>query len=413
VAEPLAPLIAGHYGCGRLRRIKKWGSAITIKEGALSESDTAVLEPEALEDLVATLAARGYRVLGPTVRDGAITYDDLASAADLPIGWTDVQEPGSYRLARREDAARFGYAVGPHSWKQYLLPSRLRLWRARRDGEGFEVEAGDDGEQAPMALIGVRGCELSAIAIQDRVLTGGSYVDADYARRREGTFIVAVDCFEPADTCFCTSMGTGPAASGAYDLVLSEILDGGHRFLARAGSERGAELLAELPRRTAQPADADAARAGVEAAAARMVRTVEAGDLRDLLARNLENPRWEEVSERCLTCGNCTMVCPTCFCTNVEEVSDLAGTEVERVRLWETCFAVGHSFLHGGSVRRSARSRYRQWLTHKFGTWHDQFDSSGCVGCGRCITWCPVGIDVTEELAVIRATDGATEKASA
>jgi ferredoxin len=202
-------------------------------------------------------------------------------------------------------------------------------------------------------------------------------------------------------------MGGGPGIAGGHDLALSEILDGEHRFLARAGSERGADLLRALPRRPAASVDVAAAEAAVDAAAGRMTRTVEAGDLRDLLARNLEHPRWEQVAQRCLTCGNCTMVCPTCFCTNVEDVSDLTATEVERVRIWESCFAVDHSFLHGGSVRPSGRSRYRQWLTHKFGTWHDQFDSSGCVGCGRCITWCPVGIDVTEELAAIRESDGA------
>jgi ferredoxin len=372
----------------------------------VTETGTAVLAPDALDLLVGTLHERGYRVLGPKVRDGAITYDDLAAASELPIGWGDVQEPGAYRLRERGDQARFGYAVGPHSWKQFLLPARLRLWRARRDGDGFEPEAAGE-DQTPLALVGVRGCELAAIAVQDRVLTGGSYVDSDYARRREHAFIVAVDCFEPAATCFCTSMGTGPGVEGAYDIALNEILEGEHRFLARAGTPRGAELLAELPTRAAVSADAEAASAAVAAAAERMQRSVQTGDLRDLLARNLENPRWDEVAERCLTCGNCTMVCPTCFCTSVEEVSDLAGTEVERVRLWESCFVVDHSFLHGGSVRRSGRSRYRQWLTHKFGTWHDQFDSSGCVGCGRCITWCPVGIDVTEELAAIRSSDGA------
>jgi sulfhydrogenase subunit beta (sulfur reductase) len=374
------------------------------------EPGRVVLDPGVLEDLLSALRQRGYRVLGPKLRDGAIVYDDLGSAAELPIGWTDEQEPGSYRVRERGDAARFGYAVGPHSWKQYLLPARLRLWRARRDAEdGFEVlEEDDAGDSQPLALIGVRGCELSAIAVQDRVLLGGRYVDPDYAQRREHAFIVAVDCFEPAGTCFCVSMGTGPRVEGAYDLALSEILEGEHRFVARAGSPRGEELLAELPRRDAHAGDVAAADAAIDGAAARMGRTVEAGDLRDLLARNLEHPRWDEVAKRCLTCGNCTMVCPTCFCTSGEEVSDLRSTEVERLRLWESCFAVDHSFLHGGSVRRSGRSRYRQWLTHKFGTWNDQFDSSGCVGCGRCITWCPVGIDVTEELAAIRATDGAS-----
>ena len=371
----------------------------------MTELETAVLEPDALEVMVSALRSRGYRVLGPKLRDGAITYDDLDSAAQLPIGWSDVQAPGHYRVERRADDARFGYAVGPHSWKQFLLPARLRIWRSHRNGDGFEIDP-PEAAPAPLALVGVRGCELSAIAIQDRVLIGGEYQEADYAVRRDGAFVVAVDCFEPADTCFCVSMGGGPRIRGDYDLALSEILDGEHRFLVRAGSERGAELLGELPQRPAVEADLAAADAAVEGAAERMTRTVATGDLRDLLARNLEHPRWDAVAERCLTCGNCTMVCPTCFCTSIEDVSDLAGTETERVRLWETCFSVEHSYLHGGSVRRSGRSRYRQWLTHKFGTWHDQFDSSGCVGCGRCIAWCPVGIDVTEELAAIRETDG-------
>jgi len=375
----------------------------------LTDADTAVLEPGALEALVSALHARGYRVLGPRLRDGAIVYDDLERADQLPVGWTDAQAPGRYRVERREDEARFGYAVGPHSWKQFLLPARVRIWRSRRDGEGFEIEA-DETDRPPLALVGVRGCELSAIAIQDRVLLGGEYVEADYAARRDGAFIVAVDCFEPADTCFCTSMGGGPQIRGVCDLVLSEILDGEHRFLVRAGSERGAEVLRGLPQRSPVAADLAASQAAVDGAAVRMTRSVQSGDLRDLLARNLEHPRWEEVAERCLTCGNCTMVCPTCFCTSVEDVSDLAGNEAERVRLWESCFSVDHSFLHGGALRRSGRSRYRQWLTHKFGTWHDQFDSSGCVGCGRCIAWCPVGIDVTEELAAIRETDGARQK---
>ncbi len=378
----------------------------------LPEPDRAVLEPDAIEDLVVALRRRGFRVLGPSVRDGAIVYDDLESAAALPIGWTDDQAPGRYRLERREDEARFGYAVGPHSWKQFLLPARLRIWRSHRDGESFTIEP-ETHERPPLALVGVRGCELAAIAIQDRVLLGGEYAEADYSLRRDGAFIVAVDCFEPADTCFCTSMGGGPQVRGECDLVLSEILDGEHRFLARAVSARGSELLRELPSRDAVADDLAAAQAAVDRAAAGMTRSVASGDLRDLLARNLEHPRWEEVAERCLTCGNCTMVCPTCFCTSIEDVSDLAGGEAERVRVWETCFSVEHSFLHGGSVRRSGRSRYRQWLTHKFGTWHDQFDSSGCVGCGRCIAWCPVGIDVTEELAAIRETDGAVTGAVA
>ena len=243
------------------------------------------------------------------------------------------------------------------------------------------------------------------MAIQDRVFIGGTYVDGDYAGRRKDAFVVAVNCFEPAATCFCTSMGTGPKAESGYDLALTEILDGEHRFLAEAGSERGAEILDELPRRPASETDATAAESSVAGAVAKMGRHVDVHDIRDLLAATLEHPRWDDVAERCLTCGNCTLVCPTCFCSSAEDVTDLAGVESDRFRSWDTCFSVMHSHIHGGEIRPSGRSRYRQWLTHKFGTWHDQFGSSGCVGCGRCIAWCPVGIDVTEELSALRTQE--------
>jgi len=368
-------------------------------------TETAVVEPAALELLIRGLRDRGFRVLGPKVREGAIVYDELRSADELPVGWTDEQSPGHYRLERRADEARFGYAVGPHSWKQFLLPPRLRLWRARRREEGFEIQE-EPLDETPLAFFGVRACELQGIAIQDRVLLEGQFVDRDYAARREDTFIVAVNCFEPAGTCFCVSMGSGPKAETGYDLALTELLEGTHRFLVEAGTERGSRLLAELPRQPAEQPDFDAAARAVAGAAEKMGRELDTTDLRDLLARNLEHERWDDVASRCLTCGNCTMVCPTCFCTSVEDVSDLAGEEAAQVRLWDSCYSVDHSYIHGGSIRPSARSRYRQWLTHKFGTWHDQFGTSGCIGCGRCISWCPVGIDVTEELTAIRATDG-------
>ena len=365
-----------------------------------------VVQPEALDTLIGALRQRGYTVVGPTVRDGAIVYEELEGGDELPVAWTDRQEAGTYRLERRDDEARFGFAVGPHSWKRFLFPPRVRLWQARRDGDRDLAVAEEPADDRRLAFVGVRACDLHAIAIQDRVFLGGRFVDRDYAARREGAFVVAVNCFEPGGTCFCVSMGTGPRAESGFDIALTEILDGEHRLLAETGSELGAEVLAELPTRPAVGRDLDAAEEAVAGAAARMGRTMEAGDLRDLLADNLEHPRWDDVADRCLTCGNCVLVCPTCFCSTVEDHTDLAGEQAERWRTWDTCFSVDHSYIHGGSVRPDNRSRYRPWMTHKLGTWHDQFGTSGCVGCGRCITWCPVGIDITEEVAAIRATHG-------
>jgi ferredoxin len=344
-------------------------------------------------------------VIGPRLRSGAIQYGELTGAGDLPAGWTDVQEAATYRVGRRDDGAVFGHNVGPNSWKDVLFPATLTLWKARRGPDG-DIEVEPPPPPPRYAFIGVRSCDLHAIAIQDRILVGDRHVDDDYDARRRDALIVAVNCAQAGGTCFCVSMGTGPRAQSGFDLALTELLDGGeHRFLVEVGSDRGAALLAELPHRDAGAEDERRADEVAERTAAQMGRSLDTDDIKDLLYANAEHPRWDDVSQRCLTCGNCTLVCPTCFCTTVEDVTDLAGAEAERTRRWDSCFTLDHSYVHGGSVHGSSRSRYRQWMTHKLASWIDQFGSSGCVGCGRCITWCPVAIDITEEAAAIRGAD--------
>jgi sulfhydrogenase subunit beta (sulfur reductase) len=321
---------------------------------------------------------------------------------DLPAGWTDEQDGGRYSLVRRSDQALFGYAVGPQSWKKFLYPSIQQLWRARREAGAVTMTPEPDSTER-FAFIGVRACELHAIAIQDKVFMNGAMSDTHYRARRDNAFLVAVNCGTAGGTCFCVSMNTGPKADGGFDLALTELIEESkHLFVVEAGSDKGREVLAALPQHVAKKEEVAAAEAVVAKTAASMGRTMRAGDLHDLLLGNLDHPRWDDVAARCMSCANCTMVCPTCFCMTVEDSSDLAGVETSRSRRWDSCFTMDHSYVHGGSVRASAKSRYRQWLTHKLATWIDQFGSSGCVGCGRCITWCPVGIDITEEVAAIR-----------
>lgn len=356
--------------------------------------------------LIEVLARRGYRCIGPTVRDAAIVYEEIRSERDLPIGWTEDQDGGTYRLRRRDDEARFGFTVGPQSWKRYLFPPSTLLFKAKRTPDGFTT--GSPGEPVPrFAFIGVRACDLNAIAIQDRTFLNGPHVDPTYKARREAALIVALNCGQAARTCFCVSMQTGPMATGGYDLALTEILeDGRHEFLVEVGSERGREIVSETQAREAAAADTAAGRRMVDRAIAQQGRSMDTAGLKELLYRNMEHPRWTDVARRCLSCANCTLVCPTCFCSTVEDVTDLTGDHTERWRRWDSCFTAGHSYIHGGSVRPTTESRYRQWMTHKLATWIDQFGTSGCVGCGRCITWCPVGIDITAEVRAIRETDG-------
>jgi len=376
--------------------------------------DARILTTEGLQALIDTLHSRNYRVLGPVVRDGAIGFGPVRAVAELPSGWGDEQDAGHYRLRRRDDALLFGYAASVQSAKPLFFPAQELLWRMRADADGVRpAPATDAGETGPVAVLGVRSCDLAAIGIQDVVLSGRQYGDAAYALRRADTFVVAVTCSHPGGTCFCASMGTGPrpgtgpGPAAAYDLAMTELLDdGGHRFVVEVASERGGDVLADVARTTgvpaADPADLAAAEGVAERAAERMGRHLDTDGLKELLYASAESPVWDDVATRCLACTNCTQVCPTCFCTDVRDVTDLTGALVERERVWDSCFNAEYSYIHGGSVRASTRARYRQWLTHKLGSWQDQFEMSGCVGCGRCITWCPAAIDLTAEVAALR-----------
>jgi ferredoxin len=382
-------------------------------EARMDDIRGMVLLLPGLQLLIDLLRERGWTVVGPTVRDGVLLHTEISSVSQLPRGVGDVQDGGSYRLRERGDDALFGYGVGPQGWKSLLFPSRELLWSGRRVGAEMNIEQADV-EPPSLALLGVRSCDLHALGIHDTILARRGAPDTAYVSRRASTFIIAVTCSDPSGTCFCVSMGTGPVPDKGSDLALTELIDqDGHRFLVAPGSERGEKILDELTTRAAGDevlnavrADRDAAREVGAAAAQRMGRSLDTNGIRDLLYANAESPQWEDVASRCLACTNCTLVCPTCFCTSVEDVSDLSGTESERWRVWDSCFTNDFSYLHGGSVRSSVSSRYRQWATHKLASWVDQFGTSGCVGCGRCITWCPAAIDITAEVGAIRSGEG-------
>ncbi|MDP3894208.1 4Fe-4S dicluster domain-containing protein [Nocardioides sp.] len=373
--------------------------------------DIRLMDVAGLQALIDALGRRGYTVLGPTVRNGAIANAPVRAVADLPVGWGDDQDAAHYRLRRREDDAVFGFASGAQSAKPVFFPTEEVLWRGRRTPDGFDAEAADPADEGPYALLGVRSCDLHAVGIHDTVLRDRGVPDGAYVARREGAFVVAVTCGDPGGTCFCASMDTGPrprAGHGApFDLALTELLDDSrHHFLVEIGSDRGTEIADEIGASPAGAADIGDADRVAEQAAGRMGRTLDTAGLKELLYASADSPVWNDVAERCLACGNCTAVCPTCFCTSVDDMTDLSGDQFERTRVWDSCFNADFSHLHGGNVRESTSSRYRQWMTHKLGSWIDQFGMSGCVGCGRCVTWCPAAIDITEEVAALRQAAG-------
>ena len=364
--------------------------------------ESRVIDREGVDALIQVLIDRGYEVVGPTVRGQTILYDSITSTEDLPVGLRDRQEAGTYRLEERGDGALFGYVVGPQSFRRFTTPPGAVFWKGVRSNDGFETV--EPEEPPKYAFFGARPCEVAALKIQDDVyFTAG---DSLYTERRNRSFTVAVNCTEPAPTCFCDSLGTGPGVSEGYDIALTEVIDGDrHIFLAEAGSAEGSDVLSRLTDREALDEELVNAHRMVVRAADHMGRYLDTDGLKEVLQSNLENPYWDEIAKRCLSCTNCTLVCPTCFCSSIEDHLSLDGSEAERIRTWDSCFTLEFSYVNGGPVRPSTGPRYRQWLNHKLASWQDQFGSIGCVGCGRCITWCPVGIDITKEAAVIRERD--------
>ena len=374
-----------------------------MSETNLTLGSRCILPQEGFDQLLALLREQGYETLGPRVREAALTYGPIEGLADLPQGYTSEQNAGHYRLVDAGHKRYFDITPGAQSWKQFLFPPRSELFKLHKEnGQWLGVSA-----QPPprYAFIGVRGCEMAAIAVQDKVFIRPDFSDPSYAQRRANLFILAVDCLHPGGTCFCASMGTGPEVQEGFDLKLTELED---TFLVQVGTEAGLALIQRLETTQASEEQLHAAQAGLEQARQSMGRSLpDPVSIPELLLNNLEHPHWDDVAARCLSCTSCTQVCPTCFCWDVEDETSLDGRTTTRVRLWDSCFNPAFSGQAGGNIRPTTHSRYRQWLTHKLGSWQQQFGVLGCVGCGRCITWCPTGIDLTEEIAAMRAAEPA------
>lgn len=355
-----------------------------------------------LQQLIELLARQGYRVIGPVINDGTVQWGTIARVSDLPIGWRDTQEPGRYRVEQTDSRQIFSVVHGAQSLKPFTFAPRERLISIERTASSERIRP-EDPTAERIAVLGLRSCDLAGLVVQDGIFLRDAFTDPYYRARREALLLIVVNCTRALSTCFCSSMETGPRAKNYFDLALTE-LDAG--FVVETGSPTGSALVQELALTPAPEeliADADMQ---IGECARSQSRHLDTRSLPQALYDAHDHARWDDVASRCLACGNCTMVCPTCFCHTVEETSDVHRRFIERERIWDSCFTQEHGYIHGKNIRPTIKDRYRMWLTHKLAAWIDQFGTSGCVGCGRCITWCPVGIDLTEELPAMLKTAG-------
>ncbi len=350
------------------------------------------------QELISVLEQQGYTCIGPQVREQTIHYDTLHHVNSLPQGMSDVQAPGHYRLKNSGHERYFAWANGPQALKPLMFPPSEPLWKSVGETKGEMKFHEILPDKKPLAVIGVRSCDIAALYIHDRHFLQHGYRDPYYLVRRDGLLLIAVNCTHPAETCFCVSTGDGPSASYGYDLLLTELDDG---FVIQAHTEKGVSIRQQLELTRATAAQLETANKAMAQSKQQQKRHLPSQNLSSRFMQNLTHPRWQEIAGRCLSCGNCTSVCPTCFCHSEAEDPALDGTHSVHFRQWDSCFGQKHSYIHGFTIRSDTGLRYRQWMTHKLGTWHQQFGRSGCVGCGRCIAWCPAGIDFTEEAGII------------
>jgi ferredoxin len=353
------------------------------------------LPRSSLQTLFTALIQAGYKIYGPRVRDGVIQFEHLDDPDSLPVGVTNDQQPGHYRLNTWESQRLFDWNHGPQTIKPLCFAPREVLWQEQAEPYGFKRVL---PQATPTAVIGVRACDLAALAIQDHHFELEMRPDPHYKQRRDSLLLIGIDCAHSADTCFCASTGDGPALDAGYDIGMAELDEG---FLIWHRSDKGQAITDQLELQSADDGQLEAMLQATSQAAREQTRKMPVNEELQQLYKRLDHGHWDQVAERCLSCGNCTAVCPTCFCYQVEHEMALTGDMAEMVRSWDSCFSPTHSDMGHFKVRSEVKHRYRQWLTHKLAGWQVQQRRIGCTGCGRCITWCPVGIDLTQEVTAV------------
>lgn len=317
-----------------------------------------------------------------------------------------VEHAGKYRFQRltRWSEARLDYDRTILPPKKYFLPPRETLF-SYRDGKGYIPCV--DGLEQPIVLFGVHACDVYALNILDQVFSG-RFADPYYQTRRKNIAVIGIDCV-PDEHCFCRSMRADFVDRG-FDLFFYDI---GDYYLTLVGSARGDDMVLATG-----PLFQPVTRADVEEYKHRSSNKrqsfrldVEIRDLPEIFEMEYQSGIWDELGEKCLSCGSCSMVCPTCYCFDVADDVELGSPAGRRTRSWDSCLFATHALVAGGeNFRKTRASRIKFRFYHKQRGFVAEYGRPSCVGCGRCITACPVKIDIIEVINRLRGVEYAASR---
>jgi len=322
-----------------------------------------------------------------TTRDDVTAWLDGLSERFTLIAPRAVEEQVLYRPVAGSSEIAFDFSRTDLPVKEYFLPATHVLLSIERGEEGVSVEEPSlDGEQV---VFGLRPCDARALRVLDALFLEEEPVDPYYAERRERTALIGLACREMGEECFCTSLGLAPDDASDVDLMLTELADG---YAVQVVTEKGERILGDL---TLEEVEGTPPKPAVR----EKTPILEP----EAWPQHFEHVYWVRVADRCLSCRLCTYVCPTCRCFDVRDYETPNG-DIERLRAWDSCMAEGYRRIAGGHNPRPTKAqRLRNRFYCKFCYYPRDFGPVACVGCGRCISQCPVNVDVVEVLEGVAA----------
>jgi len=302
-----------------------------------------------------------------------------------------------FKKIDRPDEVDFSSSNTQKPAKEVFFPQSETMFRYEKTGKQHQVTSTEEVERKRV-ILGARPCDIQAVSLIDQVFSGKEFTDVYYVNKRKATTIIGMACDHPLSTCFCSSMKGGPFHREGSDLFL---IDLGEAYLVELLTEKGKTFQKNKFLKEALAKDINLAKEVEEKATPKTDGSLPVAGIEKRLDQMLESPFWERVQEKCIGCRICTYLCPTCHCFDI--VDEALTNKGQRVRNWDSCLSSLYSQeTSGHNPRPTNRERTRQRIMHKFNYFPKNFDQIACVGCGRCIIYCPVNFDIRQTIKEIQ-----------